>query len=66
MEAQERAVREDPDFLLLTRITSQITENLLNPDFINPEYSGHYNNRAMTVVGKDAGETLGRYAKYGK
>ena len=66
MEAQERAVREDPDFLLLTRITSQITENLLNPDFINQEYSGHYNNRAMTVVGKDAGETLGRYAKYGK
>ena len=66
MEAQERAVHEDPDFLLLTRITSQITENLLNPDFINQEYSGHYNNRAMTVVGKDAGETLGRYAKYGK
>lgn len=66
MEAQERAAREDSDFLMLTRITSQLTEDIRNPDFINPEYSGHYNNRAMTVIGKDAGETLGRFAKYGK
>ena len=62
MEAQERAAREDSDFLLLTRLASLLSRDA---DFLNPEFAGHFNNRAMTWLGLSAGEALGRFAAYG-
>ncbi len=53
--AQERAVETDDDFVMLTRICTEISRN---PKYINPEASGHYNNDGMEKIGKEAGETL--------
>lgn len=55
MHAQERAAEIDPDFIILTRITAALTKN---SDYINPEAAGHYNNRAMLLLGTDAAYTL--------
>lgn len=55
MEAQEEACRIDPDFVMLTRITSSLSRD---PAFINPTAAGHYNNRAMTLIGEEAGDAL--------
>lgn len=59
MEAQERAAAEDGDFLLLTRLAALLSRDA---DFLNPEFAGHFNNRAMTWLGQSAGESLGRFA----
>ncbi|MBQ7983359.1 MAG: hypothetical protein IJ302_07310 [Clostridia bacterium] len=59
IEAQERAVAVDDDFLMLSRLTETISRD---PDFINPFERGHYNNRAFAMLGTDAAETLARYA----
>ena len=59
IEAQERAAAVDGDFLMLSRLTETISRD---PDFINPFERGHYNNRALTMLGTDAAETLARYA----
>ena len=58
MEAQERAVREDRDFLMLTRITGELSRD---PAYLNPEVAGHYNNEGLKRIGLEAGETLGKY-----
>lgn len=57
MEAQERAVREDGDFLMLTRITGELSRD---PAYLNPEAAGHYNNEGLKRIGFEAGKTLGR------
>lgn len=57
--AQERCVREDEDFLMLTRVCDYLSRDLY---FINPEHRGHYNNDALAIIGGAAGETLARYA----
>jgi hypothetical protein len=53
--AQERAVKEDTDFVMLTRICPNLSKDA---DFINPEACGHYNNSAMEIIGTEAGNTL--------
>ena len=55
MEGQERLVREDPDFVMLTRICPEIS---LQGRWINPFEEGHYNNAAMTVIGTEAAKAL--------
>lgn len=60
MTAQETACGSDSDFLMLTRITAEMS---LNPAWINPAAAGHYNNRAMTRIGEAAGYALARYEK---
>ena len=55
MRAQERVVKEDSDFVMLTRIC---TEMSLNPAYINPNASGHYNNAGMEIIGEKAGKAL--------
>lgn len=57
MRAQERAVREDKDFVMLTRLTEEFSRDA---QFLNPFAPGHYNNRAMELLGRDAGQTLGK------
>ena len=59
MNAQERAVKEDGDFLMLTRITAELSKD---PKYLNPETAGHYNNEGLALIGKEAGAALGSYA----
>ena len=55
LEAQEQAVKDDRDFLMLTRITEKLTES---PEYLNPFVPGHYNNAGMVILGKAAAEGL--------
>ena len=55
MQAQERAVAEDSDFIMLTRVCTELS---MKPEYINPEASGHYNNAAMDIIGTEAGKAL--------
>ena len=53
--AQLRAVEADGDFCLLTQICGRLS---MDPQYLNPYAEGHYNNRAMTLIGTDAGNAL--------
>ena len=55
MRAQERAVKEDSDFVMLTRVCTELS---MNKAYINPEASGHYNNEAMEIIGREAARAL--------
>ncbi len=55
MAAQERIVKEDSDFVMLTRICREFS---LDPQYINPFAQGHYNNAAMTIIGTEAAKAL--------
>ena len=55
MAAQEELVAADPDFVMLSRICPHICKL---PEYINPEAMGHYNNRAMELIGRDAANAL--------
>lgn len=55
MEAQEEAVKTDNDFVMLTRIT---TEFSTDSEYTNPHAKGHYNNKAMEIIGTEAGTAL--------
>lgn len=57
MKAQEELPCEDSDFILLTQITKELS---LNREYINPEVDGHYNNKAMTIIGSTAGKALAK------
>ena len=60
MRAQETACGSDADFIMLTRITAEMS---LDPAWLNPRAAGHYNNRAMTEIGNRAGFALAQYEK---
>ncbi len=55
MSAQETAVEIDEDFVMLTRICPKLS---LNPEYINPNASGHYTNAGLDLIGKEAGKAL--------
>lgn len=55
MRAQERAAKEDSDFIMLTRLCTDLS---LRSEYINPQASGHYNNLAMELIGEEAGKKL--------
>jgi len=55
MCAQEQAVQEDADFVMLTQICKTLSDD---PAYINPQAQGHYNNAAMTRIGTEAGTAL--------
>ena len=57
MSAQERAVKEDKDFVMLTRLCTELSQKTEN---INPKAVGHYNNAAMTLIGTEAGKALAK------
>jgi hypothetical protein len=58
MHAQERAVKEDKDFVMLTEICAKLSvkQKHLNPK----EYGPHYNNHALDIIGKKAGKALSK------
>lgn len=58
--AQERCVKDDKDFLMLTRVCEFLSKDKF---FINPEHRGHYNNQALAIIGYCAGEYLSRYTQ---
>ena len=60
MQAQETIVQKDSDFLMLTRICAELSTK---PEFITPEVPGHYNNRAMEIIGTEAGIALVKQIK---
>ncbi len=57
MRAQERVVAEDSDFVMLTRVCTELS---MKPEYINPNASGHYNNAAMEIIGTEAGTALAK------
>lgn len=57
LQAQEMVVERDQDFVMLTRICPKIS---CEKEWINPTVPGHYNNAAMDLIGKSAGETLAK------
>lgn len=62
ISAQEELCQGE-EFTMLTRITGVLTEN---ERFINPFAAGHYNNTAMSIIGKIAGENLANYRLGGR
>ena len=63
MRAQERLCSEEAEgdipgrFVMLTQICKALS---LDNTYINPKADGHYNNRAMALIGSDAAYTLAR------
>ena len=57
--AQEKCVKDDPDFLMLTRVCEFLSKDKF---FINSLHRGHYNNNALAIIGNCAGEYLSRVA----
>ncbi len=55
MRAQERAVEQDEDFIMLTRVCTELSQQQA---YINPQAEGHYNNAGMEIIGGQAGEAL--------
>ncbi len=58
IEAQDEICREDPDFLMLTRITTELNEI---PEYMNPYAKGHYSARGLERLGEAAGGALGAW-----
>ncbi len=56
LDAQENIVKEDADFIMLTRKANELFED---SKYINEKYVGHFNALALTEIGKDAGKRLG-------
>lgn len=58
MNAQLNLPDIDPDFIVLTDITRELS---LDEKWINPEAVGHYNNAAMKLIGTTAGRAAGNH-----
>ena len=56
MRAQDRICELEPDCVMLTQMLSELCKN---PEYINPNARAHFNNKAMTLIGKAAGKSLG-------
>ena len=57
MTAQEQLPEEDTDFVMLTQICKELS---LDPEYINPDADGHYNNKAMARIGQEAANALAK------
>lgn len=58
MRAQERAPKEDADFVILTKICAKLS---VKNKHLNPkEYGPHYNNHALDIIGTRAGRSFAR------
>ena len=55
MQAQEDLCVKDRDFCMLTQICKTLSLDKAN---INPFAQGHYNNKAMVLIGTEAGKAL--------
>lgn len=57
IDAQEAVCESNNDFIMLTRIASELNKT---PQYMNPEAAGHYSAEGLELLGKTAGEALGR------
>ena len=53
--AQEEICEEDPDFIMLTRLATELNEK---PEFMNPSVGGHYSAAGLELLGAEAAKTL--------
>ncbi len=60
ISAQDEICAENPDFLMLTKITTDLNQT---PEYMNPEVVGHYSAKGLELLGATAGKALGEYAK---
>ncbi len=56
MRAQDGVCESETDCVMLTTMLSELCKN---PEYINPNARAHFNNKAMTLIGKAAGKRLG-------
>ncbi len=59
INAQEELCREDPFFLMLTRVCSDYCTKEEYKHFMNPEAHGHYSAAGLESIGRLAGTALG-------
>ncbi len=57
MQAQERACERDSDFVMLTRVTQELTAD---KEYMSKTFSGHYNAKGLEIIGESAGATLAK------
>lgn len=60
IRAQDEICEENPDFLMLTRLATQLIEQ---KEAMSPDYHGHYSAAGLEMLGEDAGTALGKYVK---
>lgn len=56
INAQDEVCQEHPDFLMLTRIATELNEQ---PEYMNPYVGGHYSAKGLERLGEESGKTLG-------
>ncbi len=62
MDAQERAVSKDKDFIMLTRLAEELS---CDAEYVNPGVAGHFNNKGMDLLGQSAARGLLQQTKDG-
>ena len=60
ISAQDEVCRENPDFLMLTDIATELNKR---PEDMSPKVKGHYSARGLEKLGQAAGESLGVFAR---
>ena len=60
ISAQDEVCVENPFFIMLTKITTELNEK---PEYMNPEAKGHYSAAGLELIGKVSGEALGKAVK---
>lgn len=60
MKAQDIAAETDSDFVMLTDICPKI---VLLDEYVNPFEEGHFNNKAMKLIGETGGKALAELCK---
>ena len=58
--AQDQICEENPEFLMLTRMATELNQM---PEFMNPFVRGHYSATGLEKLGEAAGTTLGAWRK---
>lgn len=63
LRAQDEITEEDGDFLMLTRIATDLN---VQPEYMNPQVRGHYNAKGLEALGAAGGKTLGIWRRENK
>lgn len=58
IDAQDEVCNENPDFVMLTREAAALNEV---PEYMNPEYEGHFSAKGLELLGRLAGTKLAQY-----
>ncbi|MBQ6708226.1 MAG: hypothetical protein IJM97_04680 [Clostridia bacterium] len=58
IDAQTEICEENPDFLMLTKIATEINQQ---PEYMNPYVAGHYSAKGLEILGSLSGEALGKF-----